>query len=201
MRTATRGRNDSSRDRPSEKTEHTARTTAATQNAVARSKNHESRAPQSATHLEEGDDVLRGSGEPLAQLLLLGRHPHGAVVGVADARHDTALRDHRDRPEPWIVELRQRAKKNGCRARAGVTTIFRSEDAMTNYRGPPKSWGQETWPKRGVSVRGGYRVGDEMGREWGRSKAAAASAHNTVLRGPWGAGAKTTPPRGPEVHT
>lgn len=51
-------------------------------------------------YLEERDDVLRRAGELLAQLLLLGGDSHGAVVGVADARHDAALRDHGDRPEP-----------------------------------------------------------------------------------------------------
>lgn len=81
------------------------------------------------TCLEEGDHVLRGPGEFLAELLLLGGDADGAVVRVADARHDAALRDHGDRSEPWNSIIPQNKKyitKEGG-GRAGGRAIGRGD--------------------------------------------------------------------------
>ena len=47
--------------------------------------------------LEESNHVLRGAREPLPQIFPLSCDPDGAVVGVADARHDAPLGDQRNR--------------------------------------------------------------------------------------------------------
>ena len=52
---------------------------------------------------EEVDDVFGNAGETLAQVLLLRGHTHRAIVGVANACHDAALGDHRDRAEPVLL--------------------------------------------------------------------------------------------------
>mmetsp|Transcript_9151 Transcript_9151/g.30124 ORF Transcript_9151/g.30124 Transcript_9151/m.30124 type:complete len:751 (-) Transcript_9151:185-2437(-) len=56
---------------------------------------------------EEVHEVRGGAGEARAELLALRRHAHGAVVGVADARHDAARRDHRDGAKPVLVRAHE----------------------------------------------------------------------------------------------
>lgn len=57
---------------------------------------------QAIADLEKSDDVLRRSRELFPQLLLLRCDSHGAVVGVADARHDAPLGDHGYGSEPGV---------------------------------------------------------------------------------------------------
>mmetsp|Transcript_8570 Transcript_8570/g.17122 ORF Transcript_8570/g.17122 Transcript_8570/m.17122 type:complete len:274 (+) Transcript_8570:738-1559(+) len=65
-----------------------------------------------ADKLKVVDDGVRRARELLAQLLLLSRHTDGAIVCVADARHDAALCDHRNRPEPKLLRPHQRPEHN-----------------------------------------------------------------------------------------
>ena len=67
---------------------------------------------QELTHLfrheqEEVHHVLGDAGEALAQRFLLGGHTHRAVIGVANAGHDAALGDHRDRTEAVFLSTEQ----------------------------------------------------------------------------------------------
>ena len=67
---------------------------------------------QQLTHLfghkqEEIHHVLGHAGEALAQVFFLGRHPHRAVIGVANAGHDAALGDHRHRAEAVFLGAQQ----------------------------------------------------------------------------------------------
>lgn len=72
-------------------------------------------------YLKEGDHVLGGPGEFLAEVLLLGGDADGAVVRVADARHDAALRDHGDRSEPCIRFYPAEEKHTGEQKKAALS--------------------------------------------------------------------------------
>ena len=52
--------------------------------------------------------MLGQAGEAFAQGLLLGSHPYGAIVGVANAGHDAALGNHRHRAESIFFGAQQR---------------------------------------------------------------------------------------------
>ena len=56
---------------------------------------------------EEVDHLLRQTGETLAQVFLLRCHAHRAVIGVANAGHDAALSNHRDRAEAVLLSAQQ----------------------------------------------------------------------------------------------
>ena len=51
--------------------------------------------------------MLGHAGKALAQIFLLGGHPHRAVVGVADAGHDAALGDHRHGAKSVFLSAQQ----------------------------------------------------------------------------------------------
>jgi len=57
---------------------------------------------------EEAEHVVRHADELLAESLLLRGDSDGAVVGVADARHDAADGDHGNRAETKLVGAEKR---------------------------------------------------------------------------------------------
>mmetsp|Transcript_14090 Transcript_14090/g.60335 ORF Transcript_14090/g.60335 Transcript_14090/m.60335 type:complete len:445 (-) Transcript_14090:342-1676(-) len=59
--------------------------------------------------LEEVHQIAGRAGETRAELLALRRDAHGAVVGVADARHHAPGGDHRDGTEAVLVRAHQSA--------------------------------------------------------------------------------------------